>query len=220
MLENQKIHIFVGHYGSGKTEVSLNFAIKEAKGGKKVTIIDLDTVNPYFRTNDAKAILKEHGINVIASEFASTNVDMPTVPPEVLGVFEKDEIIIFDVGGDEDGAYALGQYVRFFENADYKMHLVINAKRPLCNTAEEMVFMAQNIMYASRLKLTDIFNNTNLAKATDEDTLMSDIDEIEKAAQILGVEIAAHCGKENAIKNIDPQKAFLMQIYIKMPFEN
>lgn len=219
MLENQKIHIFVGHYGSGKTEVSLNFAIKEAKQGKKVTIIDLDTVNPYFRTNDAKAILKEHGINVIASEFASTNVDMPTVPPEVLGVFEKDEVIIFDVGGDDDGAYPLGQYVRFFENTGYKMHLVVNARRPLSSTAREITQMALDIQKASRLKVTDIYNNTNVAKATDEETLMSGICEIEKAADELGIEIAAHCGKPNALKNIDGSKAFSMNIYIKMPFE-
>ena len=220
MLKNQEIHIFTGHYGSGKTEVALNFAIKAANEGKKVTIIDLDTVNPYFRTNDAKTLLQSKGINVVASEFASTNIDMPTVPAEVIGVFETDGIIIFDVGGDDDGAYALGQYLRFFEDTDYKMHLVINSRRPLTTTSEEMVNMAINIQNASRLKIKDIYNNTNLAKETDENTLLSGIEEIEKAAQLLGIKIAKHCGKENAIKGIESQKAFKMQIYIKMPFEN
>lgn len=219
MKSNQQIHIFTGHYGSGKTEVSLNFAIKAANAGEKVTIIDLDTVNPYFRTNDARAILQEHGIEVIASEFASTNLEMPTVPAEVLGAFDREGVVIFDVGGDDEGAYALGQYFAFFENTDYKMHLVVNAKRPLCATSEEMVQMARDIQRASRLKFTDIFNNTNVAKATDENTLMSDIDEIQKAADELGIEIAMHCGKENALKNIESNKAFEMNIYIKMPFE-
>ena len=218
-MNKQQIHIFTGHYGSGKTEVSLNFAIKAANRGEKVTIIDLDTVNPYFRTNDAKAILQEHGIDVIASEFASTNLDMPTVPAEVLGVFDREGIIIFDVGGDDEGAYALGQYFSFFKKTGYKMHLVVNAKRPLCSTSEEIVEMALDIQRASRLKFTDIFNNTNVAKATDETTLMSEIDEIQKAAKELGIEIAAHCGKENALKNIESNKAFEMNIYIKMPFE-
>jgi len=220
MLKNQKIHIFTGHYGSGKTEVALNFAIQAANKGEKVTIIDLDTVNPYFRTNDVKTLLQNHGISVIASEFASTNIDMPTVPATVLGVFETDGTIIFDVGGDDDGAYALGQYLRFFEDTDYQMHLVINSRRPLTATSKEMVDMAVNIQSASRLKITDIYNNTNLAKETDEDILLSGIDEIEKAAQVLGVEVAKHCGKEDVIRGIDPQKAFKMQIYIKMPFEN
>jgi hypothetical protein len=142
MLKNQKIHIFTGHYGSGKTEVALNFAIQAANKGEKVTIIDLDTVNPYFRTNDVKTLLQNHGISVIASEFASTNIDMPTVPATVLGVFETDGTIIFDVGGDDDGAYALGQYLRFFEDTDYQMHLVINSRRPLTATSKEMVDMA------------------------------------------------------------------------------
>jgi len=220
MLKNQKIHIFTGHYGSGKTEVALNFAIQSANKGEKVTIIDLDTVNPYFRTNDVKTLLQNYGISVIASEFASTNIDMPTVPATVMGVFETDGTIIFDVGGDDDGAYALGQYLRFFEDTDYQMHLVINSRRPLTTTSEEMVDMAVNIQSASRLKITDIYNNTNLAKETDKDILLSGIDEIEKAAQALGVEVAKHCGKEDVIKGIDPQKVFKMQIYIKMPFEN
>lgn len=218
MSNNREIHIFTGHFGSGKTEVALNFAVKSVRQGKKVTIIDLDTVNPYFRTNDVKKQLEEKGIRVIASEFASTNVDMPTVPASVLGVFEQEGVIIFDVGGDDDGAFALGQYFRFFENSEYEMHFVVNTCRPLTSKAQEMIDMAANIQRASRLKITDIYNNTNLSYATDENTLLSGIDEIEKFSEAIGVPIAKHCGKEAALKNIDKDKAYPMEIYLKLPF--
>ena len=120
-------YIFAGHFGSGKTEVALNFAKRKAKEGNKVTIIDLDIVNPYFRTADARTVLEENEIQLIASEFANSNLDMPTVAPEVMSVFCKtDGVVIFDVGGDEDGAYALGQFNRFFDK--YEMYFVVNTK--------------------------------------------------------------------------------------------
>ncbi|MBQ8301850.1 MAG: P-loop NTPase [Clostridia bacterium] len=103
-----RIHIFSGHFGSGKTEVALNFAMKLKEKGEKVTIVDLDIVNPYFRTNDAREILNKNGIKLIANDFASTNLDMPTVPLNLLSVFDdKESVVIFDVGGDDDGAFAL-----------------------------------------------------------------------------------------------------------------
>ena len=99
-----RINIFSGHFGSGKTEVALNFAIKQREMGNRVVIVDFDIVNPYFRTNDARGILEEKGIRLIANEYASSNLDMPTVPLNLLSVFDdKDAVIVFDVGGDDDG---------------------------------------------------------------------------------------------------------------------
>ena len=175
----KRLNIFCGHYGSGKTEVSLNFAVKLANEGKKVSIVDMDIVNPYFRTADAKRILEEHGIELIASEFANSNLDIPTVPQEVKKCFyDTEREIVFDVGGDDDGAYALGQFNSFFQNEGYNMHFVVNTKRPLCSNSDELFEMARNIERASRLKFTDISNNTNVGKLTDSDTLLSDYDEI------------------------------------------
>jgi len=219
----KRLNIFCGHYGSGKTEVSLNFAIKLAKEGKKVTIVDMDIVNPYFRTADAKKILNEYGIEMIASEFANSNLDIPTVPQEVKKVFfDTDRVIIFDVGGDDDGAFALGQFNAFFQKEDYKMTLVVNTKRPLTGEMSELYDMAKRIEFASRLKFTDIANNTNIGKLTDSKTLMSDYDEIVSLSEKLNLPISMQCGLDVALQDLDEEfsnEKFPMQIYIKMPWE-
>ena len=218
-----RLNVFCGHFGSGKTEVSINYAIKLANEGKKVTIIDLDIVNPYFRTADARKILNEHGIELIASEFANSNLDMPTVPQDIKKVFyDENAYVIFDVGGDDDGAFALGQYNSFFQKEPYRMIFVVSTKRPLTETCDDLYEMARNIEHASRLKFTDIANNTNLGKLTTEDTLLSDYKEIEALSEKMGIPVTMQCGLEKSLSNLpkefDKQK-FPMNIYIKMPWE-
>ena len=218
-----RLTIFCGHFGSGKTEVSINYAIKLSKQGKKVTIVDLDIVNPYFRTADAKKVLSDNGIELIAPQFANSNLDMPTVPQDIKKVFyEKDCEVIFDVGGDDDGAYALGQYIEFFKNVPYRMIFVVSTKRPMTPDAKSLYEMALSIEYASRLKFTDIANNTNLGQMSDEDTLLSDYDEILELSKKLNIPVSMQCGLEKNLKNLpidlDDYK-FPMNIYIKMPWE-
>lgn len=218
-----EFYIFAGHFGSGKTEVALNFAFKKAGAGKNVTIIDLDIVNPYFRTADSKALLKKKGIRLIASEFANSNLDMPTVAPEVMSAFyQKDGVVIFDVGGDEDGAFALGQYNRFFQKEKYKMYLVVNTKRPMTQKAQELADMAHVIESASRLKFTGIINNTNLGKMTDENTLLSDYGEILALESETGIPIVMQSGLPDSLKSLPEEMkdmAFVMDILINMPWQ-
>lgn len=216
----KQIHIFAGHFGSGKTEVALNFARKERKKGKSVAIIDIDIVNPYFRTNDAAYILNELGIRLISNGYASTNLDMPIVPAAVLGVFDsEEEVIIFDVGGDEDGAYALGQYFSLFSQHPYEMHYVINTRRPLTSTTDELLEMAREIEKASRLKFTDIYNNTNLANQTTAGILLSGKDVACELSKKMRIPVAYHCGTTDVISELpDETNAFEMEITIKMPF--
>lgn len=213
-----EIHIFTGHYGSGKTEVSVNFALAQKKAGKRVAIIDLDTVNPYFRTNDLRAILEDAGVEVIAGRYASTNVDMPILPADIFRAFDTEGCFIFDVGGDDEGAYALGQYAELFEKNGYQMHFVVNTKRPLTASAGDLLAMEQEIETASRLRFTDIYNNTNLAKETDASTLLSARRELSELEKESGLRIAKHCGVERALVDIEPELAFPMKIYLKMPF--
>lgn len=218
-----RLNVFCGHFGSGKSEVSINYAIKLAKEGKKVTIIDMDNVNPYFRTADAKKILTEYGIEMIASEFANSNLDMPTVPVEAKRAFcDTDRTIIFDVGGDDDGAFILGQFNADFKKEDYRMFLVVSTKRPLTKSCDELYDMARRIEYASRLKFTDIANNTNVGRFTDSQTLLSDYQEIECLSKRMNIPVSMQCGIPEALKNLPAELdkyKFPMKIYIKMPWE-
>lgn len=217
-----RITIFTGHFGSGKTELAINYAMKLAAAGQKVTIIDWDIVNTYFRTKDAQRPLNEAGIRVIAPEFANTNLDMPTLPPDVLSAFEdKQSAVVFDVGGDKDGAYAIGGYKRFFDREPYEMLFVVNARRPLTETAEDMLEYVAEIEEASRLKVTGLVNNTNLSRETDLDVLLSGQQEIERAAQICGKPVRYISGKKEIVQILpEPlkQKAFGLDLYLQLPF--
>ena len=105
-METKRITLFAGHYGSGKTNIAVNYALLLARQGKQVAVADLDIVNPYFRTKDAQEELEKNGIEVVVSDYANSNVDVPALPPNINTVFYKEGYVIFDVGGDDDGAYA------------------------------------------------------------------------------------------------------------------
>ena len=169
---SSKIHITVGHYGSGKTEFSVNYALFLKKTHDKVILVDLDIVNPYFRSNDARKILEDAGITVIAPDYAGTNVDIPVLPPEVMRIFnEPDAQVVIDVGGDDDGAIALGRYKQFFDRADYEMNLVVNTRRPLSSTVEEIIEMKENIEITSRHSVTAVIADTNIADETTKEII-------------------------------------------------
>ena len=217
-----KTNIVTGHYGSGKTEFALNLAMNFKKEGKKVSICDLDIVNPYFRTNDARKILEENDIKVISSQYANTNIDIPVLPGEVLSVFaDKETYKIFDVGGNDDGAIALGTYYHYISKEPYEMYFVINTLRPMTSTTEEIVEMARNIEYASRLKITSIVNNTNLQSLTTEEDIIKSVKIVDEAAKELGVNVKYISGKKEILDNLPEElikKRFNLDIYLKMPF--
>ena len=187
---SSKIYITVGHYGSGKTEFSVNYALELKKSHDNVILVDLDIVNPYFRSNDARSLLESNGITVIAPDYAGTNVDIPVLPAEIMRIFnEKDAKIILDVGGDDDGAIALGRYKQFFDKADYEMSLVVNTKRPLSKTVAEIIEMKENIETASRLKVTNIISDTNIADETTKDIIIRGYEITKEAAQKLNLPV-------------------------------
>ena len=164
------IIIVCGHFGSGKTCVSVALALALKKSGKNVTLVDLDIVNPYFRAADAEKLMRENGINCINPEFANTNVDIPSLGAEVHSVFARAEtdpnsVTILDVGGDS-GAAALGRYRHMIEKVGYHMLFVVSKYRPLTDTAELTVENMREIEYYSRLSCTHIVNNSNIGEET------------------------------------------------------
>lgn len=216
------INIICGHYGSGKTEFAINLALKKKKEGKNVTICDLDIVNPYFRTSDVKKFLSEKGINVVSSEFASSNVDIPVLPSEILSVFADDSIeAIFDVGGDDDGAVALGGFFNYIKNQKYKMFFVINAMRPMTANVCDICELAEKIEITSRIKITDIVNNTNLAYLTEVNHILQSVDLIEKCAAKMSVPVTYISGKSEILKKLPEvykDKLFTLETFMNLPF--
>ena len=192
-MQHKRLTLFAGHYGSGKTNIAVNYALLLAKEGKDVVIADLDIVNPYFRTKDSAAVLEAAGVKLISPQFANTNVDLPALPAEAYRLVQDRSIHgIMDIGGDDRGAYALGRYVPTLkEENNYRMVFVANASRPLTRTPEEALEVMREIEAACGLEFTDIINNTNLASETTAETVLNARDYMEKLSALSGLPIFA-----------------------------
>ena len=189
-LFQTKYVVLTGNYGSGKTELALNLSLASSLAGS-TTLVDLDIVNPYFRSGEKIGMLRDAGVRVLMPTFAMTTVDVPALPPEIQSVFETPcDRVVFDVGGDDTGAAALGRYAPSFRRlrAQTTVCLVVNCMRPLTQRAEDIAEMGQRIVQRGRLDIDVIINNTNLADLTEPDMLRIGHEETMKAAAMLGVE--------------------------------
>lgn len=177
----RRINIFTGHFGSGKTEIAINFARKLAKEGRKVVIVDLDIVNPYFCVRELKKELELEDIKVISSNPEYVNAELMVVPPEVLSIFnDKSYDVVIDVGGDDQGAIALGQYNRYFREEPYEMYFVVNTNRPFTGETQDIEEYMRDVQIASRLQITKLVNNTNLSYETTINDILEGHKEVEK----------------------------------------
>ncbi|KAF5029097.1 hypothetical protein DSECCO2_652160 [anaerobic digester metagenome] len=172
-MHDKRLVIVIGHYGSGKTEFSVNYAVKLKEHYDNVSIADLDIVNPYFRSREKREFFEKIGIKVYDSSIRNTAVDIPALPAEMTGVImNQNEKSVIDVGGDPVGARVLARYAEQIKNVEYDMFYVINGNRPETRTAEDTVKLLRLIEQTSGLKVTGLINNTHLLK----DTTVEDVE--------------------------------------------
>ena len=204
-MEHKRLTLFAGHYGSGKTNLAVNYALLLAGEGKKVCIADLDIVNPYFRTKDSAAVLEAAGIDLISPQYANTNVDLPALPAASYRlVQDRSSYGIMDIGGDDRGAYALGRFVPFIkEENNYRMIFVANCYRPLTRTPEDAMEVMREIEAACGLRFTDIINNSNLGTETTPEILLDSVPYMEKLSKLSGLPIFAHGAESSVAAQLD-----------------
>ena len=204
-MEHKRLTLFAGHYGSGKTNIAVNYALLLAAEGKKVCIADLDIVNPYFRTKDSARELEAAGVHLISPQFANTNVDLPALPAEAYRlVTDRETYGIMDIGGDDRGAYALGRYVPgILEENNYRMVFVANASRPLTRTPEDALEVMHEIEAACGLKFTDLINNTTLGNLTTPETVLSAAEYMEKLSELSGLPVFATTARADVAAQLD-----------------
>lgn len=198
-MDSKRLTLFAGHYGSGKTNIAVNYALYLAREGKRVCIADLDIVNPYFRTKDSERELNDAGITLVSPRYANSNVDLPALPAESYRlVQDRSTYGVMDIGGDDRGAYALGRFADAIKaEGDYRMAFVVNCHRPLTSTVEDAIEIMREIEAACGLKFTCIVNNSNLGPETTADTVRSSLDFVNGLSEATGLPVWMHTAVES-----------------------
>ena len=220
ILPEERVILIAGHYGSGKTNIAVNLAVAYASEGIKTAICDLDIVNPYYRTKDSADLLASCGVQMISSPFANSNVDLPALPQEIYALTGRRDIkAIFDIGGDDRGALALGRYAPSIrEENDYLMACVVNFYRPLTRDAEAALRVMREIECAGGIAFTHLINNSNLGADSGWDTLCDSMEEYTRLIRLSGLPSLMICA-EKAVAGAYPGEDVFPLTLQKRPFE-
>ena len=213
----KRLALFCGHYGSGKTNIAVNYAFALKREGRAVAIADLDIVNPYFRTKDSEQELTEAGIEVVSLPFANSNVDLPSLPSETYGLVQrKDRNVIMDIGGDDRGAYALGRFVPFIrEENDFDLFYVVNFYRPLTQTPSDAYEVLREIEAAAGLPFTAVINNSNLGAETTPEDVAATFGKTDELCALCGLPLAFTSVDERIAEHVSIDNVFPLKLQKK-----
>ena len=227
-MSDRQFNIICGHYGCGKSNYSINLALEMAHSGRKVMLVDLDLVNPYFLSSGYKDMLEENGIKVIAPLFANTNVETPALPADLNLMFETDRDVVMDLGGDDAGAVVLGRYATQLKAINYEMTYLVNKYRNLTAEVDDTVEILKEIEAASRCKATKVVNNSHLKFETTYEAVKDSIEYAKEVSEKLGLPfmgttIPAFLLKDDRVKKEIEESSetfFPVEIYVRAPWEN
>ena len=213
----KEVIVLIGNYGSGKTELALNFAFQAARAGKKVELIDLDMVNTYFRLTDRGNLIKSREIRLVSPNFVHSSVETLSLPAEVASAFALDwDTVIFDVGGDPAGATALGAAL---PEGSLKVLNVVNTRRPMAGTADKLISLMEGMERHSRQKVTGFVNNTNLARMACPEDLRDGYEVVREASERSGVPVLYTTGRPDLLEGFLSEGHDPKYIGTPMPIE-
>lgn len=211
---SKRITLFLGHYGSGKTNVAVNYAINLKKHVKAVSIYDLDIVNPYFRTVDALKILNENGVELVVSPYAETNVDIPAMNSKSYQMVDDiNKYAVVDIGGDDRGALALGRFsdkIKLENN--YEMLLVVNKYRPETKDIDGVIKIKEEIEKTARIYFTGIVNNSNLGNDTTAKTVIDSFEFIKEVSKNTDLPIKFTAVRKDLIEQVKEKENNILPI--------
>ncbi len=217
------VTVIVGHYGSGKTNFTMNVALDAAKTGKRVTVIDMDIVNPYFRVSEQRRILEDAGVELVAPVFseAGTSLDVPSLTGRILPAIESagdERLVLVDVGGDDAGSIAIGRYARAIAAADHAMWYVANRYRNLVQDLDDALENMSEIEAASRLNITGIVNNSHLQNSTDAVVVEQGFEYVSNLAALSGLHVVCTTVPPE-LTAVSVDKLYPVERYVKAPWE-
>lgn len=200
----KKIIILIGNYGSGKTEIAMNLAVRAAAGGKRTQVVDLDKINDYFRMSDHVKLLEEKHIDVVSPTFAGQGVTQTSVSAAVASAFAQDwDLVIFDVGGDPAGAMSLARYHQDFaalEPGQLEVYDIVNVFCPMSETAEKIIKLKGDMEGFARQTVTGFVNNSNLLNFASADDLRRGYDVIREASDMSGIPVVYTTGRRQYLE--------------------
>ena len=202
--DDKRIRLFIGHYGSGKSEVSINYVTKlrEQVDGE-VALADLDVVNVYFRSREKKDLMKELGITPIDSSIETNTLDVPAVSAEVMRpLHNKTSNYVLDVGGDNVGGRVVGRFAEHFNSDEYDMFFVVNANREKTQTAQEVLGYIDAIEASSKLKVTGLVNNTHMLRETTVEDILKGQEVAREVSKIRNIPIKYVCCLESLVDKL------------------
>ena len=215
-----RLTLVTGHYGTGKTEFSVNLALALAEAGERTALADLDIVNPYFRSRERRELLEAAGVRLIATSQALADADVPALPAELHALLEDRTVRgVLDIGGDPSGARVLARYRPRIVKEDYRLLYVVNAARPEVRTAERSAEVLRAIETVTGLACTGLVNNTHLCGETTAEDVREGAALAEEGSRLTGIPVACHAAEARfleALKDLDP---FPMEIRMKKPWE-
>lgn len=198
------VKVLIGNYGSGKSELALNFAIQAAARGERTELIDLDMVNTYFRLTERGKMVEQKEIRLVSPNYACSGIETLSLPAEVASAFVLDwDTVVFDVGGDDVGATALGRYHQDFvdlEPGALEVLNVVNIRRPLSGTVEKLIRLQEGMQAHSRLQITGMINNANLATETSVEELRDGYEMLKEVSDRTGIPVAYTTGKKDLLE--------------------
>lgn len=188
MLKEHKVHAFIGMFGSGKTEISLNIAIHLKQKYDKVAIADIDTISPYFRTRDELENLNRLNIEVITPPHRYMVGDLPIISARV-GGFVTNPLYktVLDVGGNDDGAVVFSSLNNFVKKVDTAVYFVINTKRPFTDSKKKILQNIYRLSNKARMNIDYLVCNSNLLDETDQKLITNGekiVEEVSKESEI------------------------------------
>jgi len=203
-LHRRRVTAFVGHFGSGKTEIALNWALELAASGSAVALADLDVVKPYFRSRSARAILTAAGIELLAPTGANIHADLPIIVPQIRSHLRRDgSLLIMDVGGDDAGARVLGSLSDVISRADTDCFLVLNFRRPGTPDPQKAVTMIREIEAVGRLPMSGLISNTHLMDETTPEVVLDGYRQALQTARLADVPLVAVTIGEALVAELD-----------------
>ncbi|AEX84610.1 cobalamin biosynthesis protein CobQ [Marinitoga sp. 1135] len=215
-----KCHVFIGMFGSGKTEIALNTAIYLKEKYDHVAIADIDVISPYFRTRDEIDILSNMNIKVITPPKRFMHADLPIIPPEVGGYIVNPEYqTVIDAGGNEDGATVVGSLNNFLTQTKTATYLVVNTKRPFMNTVDDIIYNLERLGAKARRKIDYLVSNSNLQNETTEEVILEGEKLLMEVSEKTGIPIAFTVVPE-FLKDIETQnKKFILRRFMDKVYE-